>query len=260
MHAVDPDAQERSVFVLADHYQKIHTPWHSHRRLQLIHVSSGVLTVVTRQARYVVPPQRAVWVASGTEHRIESKSPFWLTTCYVEPGLIDLDDLPPVVAINPLVNELLIAASAFGGSYPETGSQSRLIAVLLDSFMTLDAADIALPEAKDKRLQRITELLLADPTCSKSLADLAKHAGLTERTAARLFLRDTGMTFGRWRQHMRLLRALEYLAQGHSVMRTATDVGYSDTSSFIAAFKLLFGKTPLNLLQDRLAAKTAKSN
>ena len=202
----------------------------------------------------MVPPQRAVWVASGTEHRIESKSPFWLTTCYIEPGLMDIAGLPQVVAISPLANELLISASTFGGNYPETGPQARLVTVLLDSLAGLDAADIALPEAKDKRLLRITEQLLAEPTCNKPLATLAQHAGLTERTAARLFLRDTGMTFGRWRQQMRLLLALQYLAEGYSVARTATDVGYADTSSFIAAFKLLFGKTPSSLLRDQSVA------
>lgn len=77
---------------------------------------------------------------------------------------------------------------------------------------------------------------------------LAAESALTERTAARLFLRETGLTFGQWRQQMRLQAALEQLAAGASVTEAAFSVGYADVSSFIAAFKLLFGKTPSQIL------------
>jgi len=77
---------------------------------------------------------------------------------------------------------------------------------------------------------------------------LAGDAALTERTAARLFLREIRMTFGRWRQQMRLQRALEHLAAGESVTGAAFAVGYADVSSFIAAFRALFDKTPARIL------------
>ena len=42
----------------------------------------------------------------------------------------------------------------------------------------------------------------------------------------RLFLRHTGMTFGRWRQQARLLAAMERLARGERVLDVALDLGY----------------------------------
>ena len=42
----------------------------------------------------------------------------------------------------------------------------------------------------------------------------------------RLFLRHTGMTFGRWRQRARLLAAMERLARGERVLDVALDLGY----------------------------------
>lgn len=245
----DPDATVRPVFVLSDRHDNAAVPWHAHRRAQLVHVSAGVLTVTTRAARFVLPPQRGVWIAAGVEHRIEARAPFWLTTCYVEPRLLALPPAPRPVAIDRLADELLIAASRLGGDYPGGGPEDRLIDVLLDRLQGLEPAGIALPEPADPRLRRITERLLREPACNSPLEVLAGDAALTERTAARLFLRGTGMTFGRWRQQMRLQRALEHLARGESVTRAAFAVGYGDVSSFITAFKVLFGKTPSRILE-----------
>ena len=244
----DPDATERPVFVLADRHKRIHTPWHSHRRIQFIHVSEGVLTVLTRRSRFVIPPQRAVWIGPGVEHRILSPSPFWLTTCYLEPDILPRPMGEGAVAVDRLTDELLIAASSFGGSYPEGGSEARLIGVLCDRLQILRPIEVVLPEPADPRLRRITERLLANPALDASLGELASGAALTERTAARLFVSDTGMTFGRWRQHMRLQVALGHLAAGASVTETAFAVGYSDVSSFIIAFRQLFGATPARIL------------
>ena len=245
---LDPDVSVRPVFVLSDRHEQVNVPWHAHRRVQLLHVSEGVLTVRTRTTRFVVPPQRGVWIGSGIEHRIEARSPFWLTTCYVDPDCVSLPPRPVVVAVDRLVDELLIAASRFGGTYPEDGPESRLMAVLLDRLQGLPTSDIALPDPRDERLRRITDRLLLDPALNEPLATLAHKAALTERTAARLFLRETGMTYGRWRQQMRLQRALEHLAVGKSVTQAAFAVGYADVSSFITAFKNLFGRTPAHIL------------
>lgn len=247
---VDPDVSPRSVFVLSDRHERVQVPWHSHRRSQLIHVSAGALTVMTRRARFVIPPQRAVWIGPGVEHRIASQAPFWLTTCYVEPGLVDVPEKVLAVAVDHLTDELLIAASDFGGDYPEDGPEARLVAVLLDRLPVLKRMDIYLPEPSDSRLRRITDRLAAAPDCSETLAVLSADAAMTERTAARLFVKDTGLTFGRWRQHLKLQAALEHLSAGASVTEAAFAVGYSDVSSFIVAFKQLFGKTPSQILSD----------
>ena len=76
------------------------------------------------------------------------------------------------------------------------------------------------------------------------LDNLAASAGVTSRTAARLFVKETGQTFGQWRQQLRLLVALERLGAGASVTQVALEVGYSDVSSFIAVFRDTFGDTP----------------
>ncbi|KTT01856.1 hypothetical protein SB18R_20125 [Pseudomonas oryzihabitans] len=251
---IDPDSTPRPVFVLAERHSGVRVPWHAHRRAQLIHVSAGVLTVLTRSARYVVPPQRAVWIGPGVEHRILSHAPFWLTTCYIEPELLSLPESAQAVAIDRLTDALLIAAAEFGGDYPEEGAEGRLIAVLLDRLHLLAPRDIYLLEPQDERLRRISRLLHANPACNDTLATLASQAALTERTAARLFVAQTGLTFGTWRRHLKLQVALERLATGASVTEAAFAVGYADVSSFITAFKHLFGQTPARILDSNYPA------
>lgn len=52
------------------------------------------------------------------------------------------------------------------------------------------------------------------------------------------------MTFGRWRQQLRLLHALRLLAAGRPVTAVALEVGYDSPSAFIAMFRAALGTTP----------------
>nr|WP_234364837.1 AraC family transcriptional regulator [Streptomyces sp. RTd22] len=65
---------------------------------------------------------------------------------------------------------------------------------------------------------------------------------------------DTGMSFDRWRVHVRLRAALSLLAEGQPVSRVAHAVGYATPSAFLAAFRRTVGTTPgRNLDGDVLA-------
>lgn len=163
------------MFVLAERYEPVEGPWHSHRRAQLLHASEGVLTVRTSAGLWVVPPQREV---------------------------------------------------------------------ILDRLPQLKVSPLHLPSPRDTRLKSMTDALAMNPADARTLGELATVAGMTERTVARLFLKETGLTFGQWRRQLRLLAALERLGAGESVSNVALDVGYEDVSSFIAVFKAALGDTP----------------
>lgn len=240
----DPDTTARPVFVLAATHRAGQGQWHTHRRAQLIHASEGVLTVRAEVGLWVVPPERAVWVLPGVSHQVSSRRGFRLRTLYAEAEAVTLPRECCVVAVDPLVKELLIAASEFGGDYPEDGPAHRLIRVILDRLPYLAVAPLHLSRPNDPRLRHISDALSVDPADRRTLDELALMAGLTARTAARGFQRETGLTFGQWRQQVRLLAALERLGDGASVTNVALDVGYRDVSSFITVFKKALGTTP----------------
>ena len=68
--------------------------------------------------------------------------------------------------------------------------------------------------------------------------------GAGQRTLERLFWAQTGLSFGRWRQQLRLAHALKLLAVGQPVTAVALDVGYDSPSAFVSTFRRTFGKTP----------------
>ena len=84
-----------------------------------------------------------------------------------------------------------------------------------------------------------------DPESAGPLAEWAEQAHVSERTLARLFARELGMSFGEWRQRLRFLAAIEALeSSSRSVQDIGFDMGYSTASAFIAMFQRLACCTP----------------
>ncbi|SDP11482.1 GlxA family transcriptional regulator [Lentzea jiangxiensis] len=75
------------------------------------------------------------------------------------------------------------------------------------------------------RIQDVIESRLADRL---SLAELAAHAGCSERTVTRLFGRATGMTPLKYQQALRVERAEHLIGQGATVETAARNVGFED--------------------------------
>ncbi len=60
------------------------------------------------------------------------------------------------------------------------------------------------------------------------------------------------MTFGKWRQQLRLLHALQRLAAGEKVIGAALEAGYGSTSAFISMFRKQLGTTPTRYFKQKL--------
>lgn len=220
-------------------------PPHAHRRSQLIHASSGVMRVRTPQGAWVVPPHRAVWVPANVVHDVRMAGAVAMRTLYIVPGAVAA--LPReccVVAVSPLLRELVLRASAAPLLYDEAGPDGRVMALILDELRMLPVLPLNLPMPQDPRLVKVCRAILDDPASALTLGGWSRRAGASSRTLARLFLRETGMTFGRWRQQARLLEALSRLAQGQSVTTIALDLGYDSPSAFTFMFRRALGRTP----------------
>ena len=114
----------------------------------------------------------------------------------------------------------------------------------------LQPAPLDLPLPQDRRALAVAEALIADPADGRDLEAWARSASASDRTLARLFRAETGLTFGRWRQRRRLLAALERLAAGAPVTVVALDLGYDSPSAFIAMFRRTLGTSPTRYLRD----------
>ncbi len=236
----------RPVATLATDYPSGHViAPHRHLRAQLVYASEGVMTVRAAAGTWVVPPQRALWVPAGMEHGIAVKRAIKMRSLYIVPDAAPgLPAVCGVVNVPPLLRELILRAMAIPPLYDEDGPDGRIMGVILDQLRTLPAAPLHLPRPEDARLARVTETLLAEPGDNRPLQAWSRIAGASPRTLARLFVKETGLTFRAWRQQARLLRALVLLAQAQPVTSVALDLGYDSPSAFIAAFKRGLGVTP----------------
>ncbi len=239
------DARRPIVSVSHEAVQGHQFHWHRHRRAQLVLASRGVVTVKTDDGTWVVPPQQAVWVPAGVEHAVEWPGLLTLRSLYVDPSACDR--MPPsccVFTVPALLRELVLRASSLGNDYALDGAEARLMAVIPDELRRLTPEPLHLPLPQDPRLCAVTDALMADPGNDRALGDWARAAGASERTLARLFRRQTGLTFGLWRQRLRLLAAVSRLAEGQPVTTVAYDLGYGSPSAFISMFRRTLGQTP----------------
>ena len=218
---------------------------HSHSWAQLVYASTGVMSVETDQGAWVVPAQRGVWIPAGTGHSIGMTGWVSMRTVYIAPDLTAaLPQRCSVLAVSPLLRELILHAVERGPLRRDCAEDCRLVDFLLDQLRVLPVVPLELPMPSDPRALRIALRLRDDPGATEPVRALSRAAGASRRTLERLFLRETGMSLGRWRQQARLLHAMRLLARGDAVTSIAFDVGYQSPSAFIAAFSTALGTTP----------------
>lgn len=221
-------------------------PAHRHRRAQMLHVTRGAMVVSAESNVWVVPPHRAVWIPGGVEHSVYYPQGVALRSLYIDTSALSVD-LPhqfSVLQLDPLGRELIRAAAELPWELLDRGPATRLVATLFDRLSVLTQRPLHLPNGRDKRLARVMDTLRANPSDMRTLTELASIACCSRRTLARLFVDETQMSFGAWRQQLRLLIALEELAADKPVSRVALDLGYGTPSSFSTMFRRAFGMSP----------------
>lgn len=148
------------------------------------------------------------------------------------------------VGISPLLRELIRAAVDVRQPYVTGTRDGRVMRLILDELRELPVLPLHLQMPADPRLLQICERLQERLNDSSTMAEWAKRLAVDVKTIQRLFVKETGMTFGQWRQQARLLRALELLATGEKVIDIALALGYESPGAFATMFRKQFGQTP----------------
>ncbi len=218
---------------------------HTHAWGQLVYAASGVMSVATPQAAWLVPPTRAIWVPGGVPHEIRMRGTVAMRTLYLAPAGGD-ERLTACRALEvaPLLRELILHIVRIGMLRVGDPAHDRLEGLLLDLLAAGETAPLVLPLPVDPRARGLAERLLAEPDATTPIADLARGAGAGVRTLQRLFLKETGLSPEAWRGRVRMQQAVVSLSAGVPVTQAALDCGYDSVSAFIAAFKRAFGTTP----------------
>ncbi len=217
---------------------------HEHVWGQVTFTLEGVVRVTANNSSWIVPPQRAIWIPPNVTHAIEV-----LETARLRPLFVLAARAPfaggecKVLAVSPLMREMLVALEQLDPD--DHGVRATLLCeLILDEVARLATRPIRVPLPDDKRLAALCAALVADPGANHTLGAWAAQVGASERTLARLFEKQLGMTFGQWRQQVRLAHAAPMIARGVPLAQVAEQLGYASQSAFSAMFRKTFGTTP----------------
>src|SRR3954447_1867550 len=104
------------IHMIANSYKKgvrLHT--HMHREAQLVYAAKGMMQVTTPKGRWLVPPDRAVWVPALSEHSIDVLADIKMRTLYFDLAWLgreqrsDSLNAEYVVRVSPLLHQAILA-------------------------------------------------------------------------------------------------------------------------------------------------------
>jgi len=239
--------------VLAKHHPRgTVLPQHQHQTGQLVYALSGVMLVETGSSHWTIPPQRALWVPPQQPHSIRMLSHTELRTVYFQRALLARcyrferrADVHAIV-VSPLIRELVLGLFAGGADVEVDDLTARL---LLHTLREAQPLSTDLPMPSDEGLRRAAIRLMAAPGRPLSLGDMADTAAMSERTFTRRFTAEVGVSFRAWRQRARIIASLDLLAAGRSSKFIAHATGFASAAAYAAAFRALFGCTPIEFRQ-----------
>jgi len=227
---------------------------HEHRKAQLVLTLRGMVRCEADQSVWIVPPRCAVWIPGNVPHSMTLAGNVEAYCLFVEPDAAPA--LPKqccALSISPLLERLVMHVTQMPVLYDIDGADGRIATVLLDQLSTAPVEKLNFPMPIDAKLRSIAVAMMADPSDRATIDDWGRRMAVAPRTLTRALKRETGMSFGRWRQQLHILTALQRLDQGASVQTVAFDLGYEGPSAFVTMFRKALGKPPARYLADRRA-------
>jgi AraC-like DNA-binding protein/mannose-6-phosphate isomerase-like protein (cupin superfamily) len=238
------------VHLWATHYKKgVRLDTHMHREAQLVYAARGTMQVTTPKGRWLVPPDRAVWVPARLEHAIDVLADIDMRTLYFDTAWLKRERRSGslksefVVRVSPLLHQAILALF-------DKGNTDERIALLIKLAMLelRHAGDSAtfIPLPHEPRCRRAADIVLRQPAAAHEIETLARKVGTSARTLSRLFAAETQLSFKSWCQRARIAAAIETLSTKAdiSVKKLAADLGYASVPAFSHAFRQITGKTP----------------
>lgn len=238
---------------------------HAHPWAQLAAAASGVLRITAGAMTYLVPAWRAVWIPPGVEHLVNAVEAADMRAIYLhrhEAGVTPSSAIGQdpvwahcrVLQMSPLLRELILQMDPHGDDEPppaaETLAREALLGALLQNELQRAApVQLGIELPQDRRLRRLCDAMLAEPTRHAVLADWASEAGASPRTVARLFQDELGTTFQRWRVQVLLGHATTLAARGWPMRLIAAELGYANASAFGAMVRRSVGLSPARFFE-----------
>ena len=135
--------------------------------------------------------------------------------------------------------------------YSDLGNNRELLKLKILEFLYLvdidsrnDITETLEASEQRKRKRNMTSLMLENYKNNLTVSDFANLSGRSLSTFNREFKRKYGKPPKQWLIEQKMLEANKLLANGSNVTNCALEVGYSNVSHFIKAYRSIHGKTP----------------
>ncbi len=220
--------------------------WHKHPWHQIVFPFKGILQTKISESQFIIPHSTMLFIPAETNHESFVMTETKFFGIYLNPKVsIHYPLKAKALAVTPFIRELILHIhQCVTNSNISKGDITNLLNVLIDQTRNEDTCNMTLLLPRDRRLMVIFNALMEHPQLDTNLSGWAIQVGASERTLSRLFMKELGMSFPLWRQHLRLVSSLSLLDTNLSVQEIAFNVGYNSDSSYIHAFKNLFKQTP----------------
>jgi AraC-like DNA-binding protein len=221
-------------------------PLHTHDRAQFIYAASGSMKVNTDLGCWIIPPQRAVWMPAGYPHQPTMIGAVELRTLYIREDICPAPapNVPRMLGVSAFLGELVLRLMEMPGEYDESGQDGQVVKTFLGEIDWTPLHPVSLPPLHDQRLQVVEATLTKNPGSTRTLEDWATRLDCSPRTLARLFLKETGLSFHTWRDQIRTFAALPMMADNRPLSEIADELGYETAWAFTAMFKRVTGQLP----------------
>jgi AraC-like DNA-binding protein len=214
------------------------------------------MQVTTPKGRWLVPPDRAVWVPARFEHAIDVLADIEMRTLYFDVAWLKRERQGAslasefVVRVSPLLHQAILAL------FDDGKSRDRMALLIKLVMLELDRAEDSatfIPLPQEARCRRAADIVLRAPAAAHEIEDLARRVGTSARTLSRLFSAETQLSFKSWCQRARIASAIERLSTqpNASVKQVAADLGYASIPAFSHAFRQVTGKTPTEFVETK---------
>ncbi|MDM9618755.1 helix-turn-helix transcriptional regulator [Rhizobium sp. S96] len=238
-------ASEPVYAIPSDYPSGYHVKPHSHSRAQFVYARTGVVMVSSRQGRWMVPPEHALWIPAGLEHTVDMLGDVTMLSAYVaSSALTERPTAIRVVALTDLARALIVEAVVPPEEVCNPVRHGLIMALLLEEVLRLPDRPLGLPFPADQRLAALCRGFIENPSAHLVIEDWAERMAMSRRAFTRAFRRETGVSLSTWRQQAAVFTALPRLASGESVTAVALDLGYESAAAFTTMFRRMLGAAP----------------
>src|SRR4030081_2529650 len=155
------------VHLVARNYRKgVRLGTHMHREAQLVYAARGTMQVTTPKGRWLVPPDRAVWVPARLEHAIDVLADIEMRTLYFDLAWLEREERSDslsaeyVVRVSPLLHQTILALFD-GRNNPER--TALLVRLAMLELHHAEDSTTFIPLPHDPRCRRAADIVLGNP-------------------------------------------------------------------------------------------------